>query len=117
LPLKPPARGNAHRPKSPDSKPFSPDIEPGDYVFVRDRDGVVHVLKETEGHLHATILGGKESVSGAGGIKVGPGGKILEIDNASGTFKFKPDILEQVKEALRQQGANVDGAVLKPFKN
>jgi hypothetical protein len=104
-------------PKAPGSKPFSPTVEPGDYVFVQDQKGVVHVLKETEGHLHPKILGNAEPVTAAGGLKVGPGGKILEIDNASGTFKFKPEILEQVKKALKDQGANVEDAVLKPFKH
>jgi hypothetical protein len=104
-------------PQAPGSKPFSPTIEPGDYVFVQDENGVVHVLKETEGHLHPKILGNAQPAAAAGGLKVGPEGKILEIDNASGTFKFKPDTLEQVKQALKNQGANVDDTVLKPFKN
>src|SRR5437764_1340730 len=57
LPTKPPLDPFPY-PRHPESRPFSPDTEPGSYVFVQSADGVVHVVPEPEGHLHPRVLGG-----------------------------------------------------------
>jgi hypothetical protein len=72
--------------RHPASRPFGPDLSPGQYVFVQDGAGVVFVVPETEGHLHPKVLGGGSEAAGAGGLKTEAGGVIVEIDNFSGTF-------------------------------
>src|SRR5947209_13856957 len=86
-----------------DSRPYSPDLPPGLYVFVQDAAGVVFVLPETDGHLHPKVLGGGHPAAAAGGLKVAAGGVIVEIDNYSGTFQFWPELFAQVREALVRQ--------------
>ena len=79
----------------------------GQYVFVQAADGTVWVVPETEGHLHPKVLGGAEPAAAAGGLLVGNGGVIVEIDNFSGTFRFGPEGFPQVLTALGNQGGNV----------
>jgi hypothetical protein len=74
---------------------------------VQDASGIVYVVPETEGHLHPRILGGATAVAAAGGLKIGPDGVIVEIDNYSGTFQFGPEVFPQVREALTRQGGIV----------
>lgn len=93
-------------PRHPDSRPFDPDVAAGRFVFVQASDGLVWVLPETEGHLHAKVLGGAESVAAAGGLLVGEGGGIVEIDNFSGTFRFGAEVFPQVLAALTVQGGD-----------
>ena len=102
-------------PRHPESRPFGPDLGPGLYVFVQDETGDVHVVLETEGHLHPRILGGAQPVAAAGGLKLSPGGVILEVDNFSGTFQFGPEIFPLVLEALARQGGQIMPGCEKPF--
>ncbi len=107
LPTKPPEDDYPYDP-DPASRPYGPDLEPGDYVFVEDADGVVHVLHESPfGHQPPKILGGNRPAAAAGGLRVGPGGVIMEIDNYSGTFRFGAEIFPQVRDALTRQGGQV----------
>jgi hypothetical protein len=101
--------------RHPESRPFSPDLEPGQYVFVQDAAGIVFVLMETEGHLHPKVLGGGAPAAAAGGLKLASQGVIVEIDNFSGTFQFGPEILPQVREALTRQGGTVADGAERPF--
>ena len=73
-------------PKHPTSRLFGPDLPAGNYVFVQAADGGVWVLLETEGHLHPRVLGDANPALGAGGLRMGTGGVVLEVDNFSGTF-------------------------------
>src|SRR6266542_3839567 len=96
LPTRPPL-DRFQYPRHPDSRPFGPDLAPGQYVFVQGEDGGVWVLPETEGHLHPKVLGGATPAAAAGGLVIGPGGCILELDNFSGTFQFGPEVFPQVR--------------------
>ncbi len=98
-----------------DSRPFSPDLASGSYVFVQAEDGRVWVLPETEGHLHPRVLGGANPALAAGGLQMGIDGVVLEIDNFSGTFQFEPSVLRGVIRALRAQGAEVSSTRELPF--
>src|SRR5581483_11475451 len=93
-------------PRHPDSRPYGPDLPGGQYVFAQAADGVVWVLSETQGHLHPRVLGGAEPAAAAGGLLLGDGGVILEVDNFSGTFQFGPEIFPQVLAALAAQGGD-----------
>lgn len=114
LPTKPPLDPFPY-PRHPESRPLSPDTEPGTYMFVQSADGVVHVVPEIEGHLHPRVPGGGLPAAAAGGLKLGPGAVIVEVDNYSGTFQFGPDILPQVREALTRQGGRVSPDADRPF--
>lgn len=93
-------------PRHPDSRPFGADVAAGLYVFVQAGDGLVWVLPETAGHLHAKILGGATPVAAAGGLLVAAGGVIVEMDNFSGTFQFSAEVFPQVRAALASQGGD-----------
>jgi hypothetical protein len=101
--------------RHPDSRPFGPDLPPGSYVFAQDAAGIVHVVPETEGHLHPKVLGGGTPAAAAGGLRVGPNGVVEEIDNFSGTFQFGPEIFPQVRDALVRHGATVADGAERPF--
>ena len=116
LPTRPPLDTFSYA-RHPESRPFSPDLAPGQYVFVQDTAGVVHVLPETEGHLHPKVLGGGSQAAAAGGLKLAAEGVIVEIDNFSGTFQFGPEVLPQVREALTRQGGVVTEGAERPFSN
>jgi hypothetical protein len=114
LPTEPPLDRFPY-PRDPASRPFGPDLPAGQYVFVQAADGVVWVLPETRGHLHPRVRGGAEPAAAAGGLLLGDGGVILEVDNFSGTFQFGPDIFPAVRAALAAQGADVSAAREVPF--
>jgi len=80
----------------PDSRPFGPGLASGSYVFVQAEDGRIWVLVETGGHLHPKVLGEAKPALAAGGLQVGIGGVVLEIDNFSGTFQFDAGVLPGV---------------------
>jgi len=44
-------------PADPRTRPAAPDLADGGYVYVRDTNGVVHVLPDGP-HLHPKVLGG-----------------------------------------------------------
>lgn len=115
LPTKPPL-DRFRYPRDPASRPFGPDLPAGQYVFVLAADGVVWVLPGTRGHLHPQVLGGAEPAAGAGGLLVGAGGVILEVDNFSGTFQFGPDIFPGVRAALAAQGGDTTATREVPFE-
>lgn len=106
LPTRPPLDRFSY-PRHPDSRPYGPDLPAGQYVFVQSADAVVWVLPEMEGHLHPKVLGGATPAAAAGGLRVGDGGVIVELDNYSGTFQFGPDIFPEVRAALGRQGGTV----------
>lgn len=76
-------------------------------MFVQAEDGRIWVLVETEGHLHPKVLGEAKPALAAGGLQVGIGGVVLEIDNFSGTFQFDAGVLPGVLRALQSQGGQV----------
>jgi RHS repeat-associated protein len=117
------AGGTAHagKPKRPPTKPpldvhpyardhssrvLSPGVKAAEYVYVQDADGVVHIATNG-GHMHPRVLGGAAPAAGAGTLIVDAEGVVTEVTNFSGTFRFGPDTLPQVVEAIRQQGLKV----------
>ena len=90
-----------------ESRRFTNDLPAGDYVFVQDVFGVVHVLRQEQqlGHAHHVVLGRARSAVCAGELILGDGGVILEINNLSGTFQCAPDSLFTAIGGLVRQGA------------
>ena len=101
--------------KSRSSVPFSPDIEPGMYVFVQDADGKVWVAPDGC-HVHLTVLGGARPAVAAGEIAIEDGGFVREINNLSGTFLCHPDCLLTAVGGLIVQGAKIDSSTVSPFE-
>ena len=90
-----------------ESRRFSRDLPAGDYVFVQDIFGVVHVLRQEQqpGHAHHVVFGRARPAVSAGELIFGEGGVILEINNISGTFQCAPDSLFAALGGLVRQGA------------
>lgn len=116
LPTKPQVDGVPTLPRSPSSAPISSSTKPGTYVFVRDADGVIHVVPDGPG-LHPTVLGDGKAASAAGEITIGSDGVVKEINNISYTFQFDADILPGVKAALERLGLSVADDAVKPFSH
>jgi hypothetical protein len=95
-----------HR-RHPESRRFSPNLRAGDYVFVQDVFGVVHVLRQDDqpGHAHHVVLGRARAAVSAGELILGEDGEIIEINNISGTFQCAPDCLFAAIGGLVRQGA------------
>ena len=101
-------------PKDPRSKPVSGPLDPAEYVYVQDADGVVNVLPQGD-HLHPKVLGGGQPAAAAGEIIVDANGVVKEINNISGTFQHDASVLGAVKTALEKAGLKVAADALKPF--
>jgi hypothetical protein len=101
-------------PRNPLSAPISRTTKPGTYVFVRDSDGVIHVVRDGPG-LHPTVLGNGGAATAAGEITIGPNGVVTEINNISYTFQFGSDVLQGVREALQKLGLKVADDAIRPF--
>jgi len=93
-------------PQDPRSRIYSKDLPEGEYVFVQDEQGAVWVLPNGP-HYHPRILGNATPVAAAGEMVVGHVGEIIEINNLSGTFEFGPEVLQEVVDYLKAQGAIV----------
>jgi hypothetical protein len=115
LPVKPQHPDAGVYPQSPLSKPANPLIEPGEYVFVQDADGIVHVVPNSP-HMHPRVLGGGQPAAAAGEIVVDANGVVTELNNISGTFQHSPGVLNAVKEALERAGIPVDPNAIRPFE-
>src|SRR5262249_29255931 len=98
-------------PKDPRSVPIGAGIPDGLYVYVRDLQGVVHVVPDGP-HMHPKVLGGAEPAMYAGDLTI-EGGRVTDLTNLSGTFQFDDEAgLRAVAEQIRRQGVEVaQGAV------
>ncbi len=85
---------------------FSPDIEPGQYVFVQDVAGRIWVLPDRP-HGHPFVLGRAQPVVAAGELLVAEKGRVESINNYSGTFACQADCLLTAVGGLIMQGARV----------
>lgn len=92
------------------SRPFSPGLPEGNYVYVQDVCGVVRVLRfdDQPGHAHHVVLGRGRPAASAGELVLGPRGRVIEINNCSGTFCCAADSLLVAIGGLFRQGAVVD---------
>jgi hypothetical protein len=114
LPVKRQLPGAGKFPKDPRSKPVTGPLDPGEYVYVQDADGVVNVLPQGD-HIHPKVLGGGQPAAAAGEIIVDANGVVTEINNISGTFQHEACVLGAVKTALEKAGLKVAADALKPF--
>ena len=108
--MKPPLDPTPY-PRDPRSAPVTGGTPDGGYVYVRDAQGVVHVLPDGP-HLHPLVLGGGQPAEYAGDLTV-QGGRVVDLTNLSGTFQFDEEGgLLAVAEQIRRQGMEVaPGAV------
>lgn len=89
--------------RDPDSRPIAQDLPDGVYVYVRDIDGTIFVLPDGS-HRHPRVLGGAKPAEYAGDLTL-RGGKIRDVTNLSGTFRFDdPMGLLAVADAIEQIG-------------
>jgi hypothetical protein len=98
-------------PADPRSCPIDASIADGGYVYVRDVNGVVHVVPDGP-HMHPKVLGGGQPALYAGDMTIRRG-RVVDLTNLSGTFQFDDeDGLREVAAELRLQGLTIEvGAV------
>lgn len=96
------------------SRPFTPGLDAGIYVYALDANGVVWVVPDGP-HMHPQILGGGLPAAGAGEIAIEAGGVVIQVNNLSGTFQCGPDTLTDVVQALQRQGATIIEDSIQPF--
>ena len=90
-------------PRDPRSREISPGLPDGNYVFVQDESGSIHVLPDGP-HTHPRVLGAARSAKYAGDLRI-EGGTIRDVTNLSGTFQCDdPDGLRDVAFVLRGLG-------------
>lgn len=96
------------------SESIQPDIEDGNYVYVLDVAGVVHVLPDGP-HRHPKVIGQAQPVRYAGDLLV-RAGTIVDVTNLSGTFVCDdPDGLLIVTAELRRLGFTVPAGAVRFF--
>ena len=84
----------------PRSQVLTKDIANGNYVFVRDVSGELHVLPDGI-HLHPKILGRGAPATYAGDMII-LNGMVTDLTNCSGTFQFEDrDGLREVAAEIR----------------
>jgi hypothetical protein len=93
------------------SQPIAHGIADGNYLYVQDLEGIVHILPDG-GHLHPKILGGGAPALYAGDLQI-KDGEIVDVTNLSGTFQFdEPEGLLVVARQLAALGFKMkEGAV------
>jgi hypothetical protein len=98
-------------PKDPQSRPIGASIADGGYAYVRDGNGIVHVVPDGP-HVHPKILGGGLPAMYAGDMTIRRG-RVVDLTNLSGTFQFDDAVgLREVAAELQRQGLQVEvGAV------
>jgi hypothetical protein len=98
----------------PRSRPIQPGLPDGTYVYVRDTQGVIHVVPDGP-HLHPRVLGGGSAAMYAGDLTIQQG-TIRDVTNLSGTFQFdNTDGLLAVADELIRLGFNVAPAAVRFF--
>jgi hypothetical protein len=101
-------------PKDPRSVPVGPSTSDGVFVYVRDVNGVVHVLPDGP-HLHPKVLGGGQAAAYAGDLTIA-GGRVVDLTNLSGTFEFDDEAgLVETAEQIRRQGVAVEAGAVRFF--
>lgn len=100
--------------RHPESRECSTAIEAGEYVYVQDEQGVVWVAPNGPHH-HPRVLGAAKPAAAASELILDEGVKVVEVNNLSGTFRFGPETLDPVVEALRQLGFEVPEDAIKRY--
>lgn len=90
-------------PRDPQSRPITPGLPDGGYVYVQDGCDVIWVLPDGP-HRHVRVLGNAEKAMYAGDLTI-QHGKIRDVTNLSGSFQFDdPDGLLHVATVLEGEG-------------
>ncbi len=98
------------------SQPMSIHVQDGCYVFVRDVDGVIYVLRDGP-HKHPAVLGGGMPAMYAGDLTK-RGNSITDLTNLSGTFQFDDAAgLLAVAELLEASGLIVQAGAVRLFSH
>src|SRR5438132_1468762 len=113
LPTRKP-RDRFRYPRHPDTRPCTLSLEPGEYVYVQDADGVVWVAPNAP-HQHPRVLGDAQPAAAAGELILDDGRKVVEVNNLSGTFRCGPETLGPVVDALRALGFEVPEDAIKRY--
>jgi hypothetical protein len=100
--------------RHPDSCRFHSGLPPAVYVYVLAEDEELWVLPDGP-HQHPLILGGATPAAGAGELVLEENGRVVEVNNLSGTFQCGPETLSWVIEAIQRQGGIVLSGTSKPF--
>jgi hypothetical protein len=100
--------------QDPNSRPIDLQTPDGLYVYVRDGTGILWVLPDGP-HRHPMVLGRARPAMYAGDLTVADG-KIWDVTNLSGTFRFDDEAgLLAVAEQLRQQGFQLEPGAVRLF--
>ncbi len=101
-------------PQDPRSRSADASLPDGGYVYVQDLKGTIHVLPDGP-HLHPKVLGGGLAAQYAGDMTV-RGGRVVDLTNLSGTFRFgDEDGLRSMAAELRQRGLVVEPGAVRFF--
>ena len=101
-------------PRDAQSRPIDSSIADGGYAYVRDGQGVVHVLPDGP-HVHPKVLGGGRPAMYAGDMTV-RGGDVVDLTNLSGTFEFDDEAgLREVATELKRQGLTIAKGAVRYF--
>jgi len=114
LPTRPQNPDVPAAPQNPQSRPITVDTPPGEYTFVQDSNGVIHIVPNGP-HTHPGILGNGAPGAAAGEIVIGADGTIVEINNISFTFQHDGTVLQGVQESLESMGFTVRPNAQRPF--
>jgi len=87
--LRKPAKGNRWQPQDPESRELDPDFHAGSYLaYVMDETERV-VVVPGYGHVHPCVLGNGRPAYYAGEVRLDGAGTVVELNNHSGTFRFR----------------------------
>lgn len=101
-------------PQDPQSRPISINIQDGNYIYVRDLQGVIFVLPDGP-HRHPRVLGRGKSATYAGDLTI-RNGSIVDLTNLSGTFRFDDsEGLLEVANALVGLGFHMEPTAVRLF--
>lgn len=101
-------------PRDARSKPISTALPDGPYVYVRDWQGVIHVMRDGPNR-HPRVLGGAEPAIYAGDLTI-RNGEIEDVTNLSGTFQFDDSKgLLDVADMLIELGFRIEPMAVRLF--
>ncbi len=100
--------------RDPRATVLSVNTPPGQYVYVCDVQGIVHIAPDGP-HQHPKVLGKGSAAMGAGTLTILTPGTVSKLDNISGTFRFPGTELPRIAEAIRKQGLSVDKDAIRVF--
>lgn len=82
-------------------------VPTGDVMFVFGKDGHLYVAKKRHGHFHHSSFFSGGPVQAAGMFHIGPGGKVLSMNNNSGHYIPTAEQMELVRQKLQSEGMSI----------